>query len=33
MKVLKWVGVIVAIYVAFVVVFETLFLGWYQPQV
>ena len=32
MKVLKWVGVIVAVYVAFVVAFETLFLGLYQPK-
>ncbi len=32
MKVLKWVGVITAAYVAFVVVFETLFLGLYQPK-
>ncbi len=31
-KVLKWVGVIVAVYVAFVVAFETLFLGLYQPK-
>ncbi len=32
MKVLKWVGVIVAVYVGFVVEFETLFLGLYQPK-
>ncbi len=32
MKVLKWVGVLVAVYVGFVVVFETLFLGLYQPK-
>ena len=32
MKVLKWVGVIFAVYVAFVVAFETLFLGLYQPE-
>ncbi len=32
MKVLKWVGAIVAVYVAFVVAFETLFLGLYQPK-
>ncbi len=32
MKMLKWVGAIVAVYVAFVVVFETLFLGLYQPK-
>lgn len=32
MKVLKWLGVIFGVYVAFVVAFETLFLGWYQPK-
>ena len=32
MKVLKWVGVVVAVYVGFVVAFETLFLGLYQPK-
>jgi hypothetical protein len=32
MKVLKWVGVIFAVYVGFVVAFETLFLGLYQPR-
>jgi uncharacterized pyridoxamine 5'-phosphate oxidase family protein len=32
MKVLKWVGVILGVYVAFVVAFETLFLGLYQPK-
>ncbi len=32
MKVLKWVGVLVAVYVGFVLAFETLFLGWYQPK-
>ena len=32
MKALKWVGAIVAVYVAFVVAFETLFLGLYQPK-
>ena len=32
MKVLKWVGVLVAVYVGFVVAFETLYLGWYQPK-
>ena len=32
MKVLKWVGAIFAVYVAFVVAFETLFLGLYQPK-
>ncbi len=32
MKVLKWVGVLVAVYVGFVVAFGTLFLGLYQPK-
>ena len=32
MKVLKWVGAIVAVYAGFVVAFETLYLGWYQPK-
>jgi hypothetical protein len=32
MKVLKWVGVLVAAYVGLVVAFETLYLGWYQPK-
>ena len=32
MKALKWVGVLVAVYVGFVVAFETLYLGWYQPK-
>ena len=32
MKVLKWVGVVVAVYAGFVVAFETLYLGWYQPK-
>ncbi len=31
MKVLKWLGIIAAFYVSFVVVFETAFLGMYQP--
>ena len=31
MRVFKWVGVLAAVYVGFVVAFETLFLGWYQP--
>lgn len=31
MRALKWVGVLVAVYVVFVVVFETFFLGMYQP--
>jgi len=32
MKVLKWVGATVAVYVVFVMAFETLFLGLYQPK-
>ncbi len=32
MKVLTWVGVLVAVYVGFVVAFETFYLGWYQPK-
>jgi len=32
MKVLKWVGVIVAVYLVFVVAFETFYLGLYQPK-
>jgi acetyl esterase/lipase len=32
MKVFKWVGVVLAVYAAFVVAFETLYLGWYQPK-
>ncbi len=32
MKALKWIGVAVAVYVGFVVAFETLFLGLYQPK-
>ena len=32
MKVFKWVGVVVAVYAGFVLAFETLYLGWYQPE-
>ena len=32
MKALKWVGVVFAVYVGFVVAFEALFLGLYQPK-
>ncbi len=32
MRVFKWVGVLAAVYVGFVVAFETLYLGWYQPE-
>lgn len=31
MKVLKWLGIVTAVYVSFVVVFEAVFLGTYQP--
>ncbi len=31
MRALKWSGIVVAVYVGFVVAFETLYLGWYQP--
>ena len=31
MKILKWSGIIAAFYVSFVVVFESAFLGMYQP--
>ena len=32
MKLLKCAGVLVAAYAGFVVAFETLYLGWYQPK-
>ncbi len=32
MKVMKWIGVVFAVYVLFVVAFETLYLGWLQPE-
>jgi len=32
MKVLRWAGVVLVVYAAFVVAFETLYLGWYQPK-
>jgi hypothetical protein len=32
MKVLKWAGVVLVVYTVFVVAFETLYLGWYQPK-
>ena len=32
MKAIKWVVAVLAVYVGFVVVFETLYLGWYQPK-
>ena len=32
MKVLKWLGIVVAVYVCFVVLFEAVFLGMYQPS-
>ncbi len=31
MKVFKWLGIVAAVYVIFVVVFEAGFLGYYQP--
>ena len=32
MKALKWLGIVAAVYVSFVVVFETGYLGIYQPS-
>lgn len=32
MKVLKWLGVVAAVYISFVVAFEVGFLGMYQPS-
>ena len=32
MKALKWTGIVVAVYVCFVVIFESVFLGMYQPS-
>ncbi len=32
MTLMKWTGVVVAVYVGFVVAFEALFLGLYQPK-
>ena len=32
MKVLKWVGVVLGVYVGIVFAFEVLYLGWYQPK-
>jgi hypothetical protein len=32
MKILKWLGIVTAVYVCFVVVFEAVFLGYYQPR-
>ena len=32
MKVFKWLGTIAGVYVVFVLLFETLFLGMYQPS-
>ena len=31
MQVLKWLGIVAAVYVSFVVLFEAVFLGMYQP--
>ena len=32
MKALKWLGIVFGAYIAFVLVFETFFLGMYQPK-
>ena len=32
MKVLKGLGYLLIVYVVFVVLFEAVFLGWYQPS-
>jgi hypothetical protein len=32
MKFLKWFGVVAAVYIVFVILFETVFLGMYQPK-
>jgi hypothetical protein len=32
MKILKWLGIIFGVYIAFVLIFETFFLGMYQPK-
>ena len=32
MKALKWIGIVLGIYVAFVFLFETVYLGWLQPS-
>ena len=32
MKVLKGLGYLLTVYVVFVVLFEAVFLGWYQPS-
>ena len=32
MKILKWLGIILGAYIAFVLIFETFFLGMYQPK-
>ena len=32
MKVLKWLGIVVGVYVVFVLLFESVFLGYYQPS-
>ncbi len=31
-KLLKWTGIIVGIYVVFVLIFETVYLGHFQPS-
>ena len=32
MKALKWIGVVLGVYVGLVLAFEGLYLGWYQPR-
>ncbi|HIO43100.1 MAG TPA: hypothetical protein EYN33_03695 [Gammaproteobacteria bacterium] len=32
MKVFKWLGIVVGVYVVFVLLFESVFLGYYQPS-
>lgn len=32
MKALKWIGVVLGLYVGLVLAFEGLYLGWYQPK-
>ena len=32
MRALKWIGVVLGIYVGIVFAFEVLYLGWYQPK-
>ena len=32
MKVFKWLGIVAVVYVVFVLLFESVFLGMYQPS-